>query len=80
MPKIEVHSTETLMGPLECSLAFGLLAAETRGSTQPRGIGVNDTVEEQRLEADHAARLQESANFQLSAGSRRRESERSGTH
>ena len=28
-------------------------------------IGVNDSAEEQRLQADHAARLQESANFQL---------------
>ena len=28
-------------------------------------IGVNDSAEERRLQADHAARLQESSNFQL---------------
>ena len=28
-------------------------------------FGVNDPAEEQRLQADHAARMQESANFQL---------------
>ena len=60
------------MAPLECSLALGMVAAEARGSTAARqaagtlpGNGVNDTAEKQRLQADHAARLQESANFQL---------------
>ena len=49
-----------------------MVAAETRGSTAARPaactlprIGVNDPADEQRLQADHAARLQESANFQL---------------
>ena len=57
---------------LKCSLAFGMVAAETRGSIAARQaagtlpcIGVNDPSEEQRLQADHAARLQESGNFQL---------------
>ena len=49
-----------------------MVAAETRGSIaalQAAGtllwIGVSDSAEEQRPQADHAARLQESANFQL---------------
>ena len=49
-----------------------MVAAEARGSIaalQAAGtlpwIGVNDSAEEQRLQADHAARPQESANFQL---------------
>ena len=49
-----------------------MVAAETRGSIAARQaagtlpwIGVNDPAAEQRLQADHAARLQESANFQL---------------
>ena len=52
-------------GFLECSLAVGMVAAETRGSiaalqaasTLP-WIGVNDSAEEQRLQAGHAVRLQ----------------------
>ena len=59
------------MQPLECSLALGMVA-EARGSIATRQaagtlpwIGVNDSAEEQRLQADHAVRLQESANFQL---------------
>ena len=46
------------------------MAAEARGSIAARQaagtlpwIGVKDSAEEQRLQADHAARLQESANF-----------------
>ena len=57
---------------LECRQALGLMAAETRGSITARQaagslpwIGVNDSAEVQRLQADHVARLQESANFQL---------------
>ena len=49
-----------------------MVAAEARGSIAARQVGgtlpwsgVNDSAEEQRLQADHAARLQESANFQL---------------
>ena len=67
--RIEVQSKET---PLECSLALEMVAAETRGSIAARQaagtlpwIGVNDSAEEQRLQKDHAARLQESVNFQL---------------
>ena len=59
-------------GPLECSLALGMVAAEARGSVAARQaagtlpwIGVNDFADEQRLQGDHAARLQEPANFQL---------------
>ena len=58
--------------PLQCSLALGMVAAETRGCIAARQaagtlpwIGVIDSAEEQRLQADHAAKLQESANFQL---------------
>ena len=57
--------------PLECSLALGMVAADTQGSIAARQaagtlpwIGVNDPAVQQRLQADHAARLQESANFQ----------------
>ena len=68
-----MQSKETSLAPsLECSLALGMLAAETRGSLAARQaagtlpwIGVNDSAEEQRVQADHAARLQESGNFQL---------------
>ena len=45
-------------GPLECSLALGMVAAETRGSIGARQaagtlpwIGLNDSAEEQRLQA-----------------------------
>ena len=48
-------------GPQE---ALGMVAAETRGSIAARqtagtlpSMGVNDPAEEQRLQADHAARL-----------------------
>ena len=58
-------------GPLECCLALGLVAAEVRGNILARQaagtltqIGVNDPAEVQRLQADCAARVQESANFQ----------------
>ena len=59
-------------GRARASLALGMVAAETRGSIAARQaagalpwIGVNDSAEEQRLQANHAASLQESANFQL---------------
>ena len=72
MPKDRGAEQGDVGGPLECSLALGMVAAEARGSIaapQAAGtllwIGVNDSAEEQRLQADHAARLQESANFQL---------------
>ena len=59
-------------GPLECSLALGMVAAETRRSIATRQaagtlpwFGVNDTAEEQRLQAGQTATLQASANFQL---------------
>ena len=56
----------------ECGLALGMVAAEARGSIAARQVagtlpwlGVTDSAEEQRLQADHAVRLQESANSQL---------------
>ena len=64
MPKDRGAEQGDVDGPLECSLALGLVAAETRGSMAARQaagtlpwIGVNDPAEEQRLQADHAARL-----------------------
>ena len=72
MPKNRGAEQGDVDGPLECSLASGMVAAETRGRIAARQaaggfpwIGVNDTSEQQRLRADHATRLQESANFQL---------------
>ena len=59
-------------GPLECSLALGMVEAETRGRVPAQQasrslpwIGAEDLSEAQRLQADHAVRLQETANFQL---------------
>ena len=72
MPKDRGTGQGDVDGPLECSLALGLVAAETRmcvATEQAVGslpwIGVTDDVELQRLRADHATRLQESANFQF---------------
>ena len=72
MPKDRGAEQGDVDGPLECSLAFGKVATETRGSTAARQaagslpwFGVDALAEEQRLRADHAARMQESANFQL---------------
>ena len=72
MPKDRGAEQGDVHGSLECSLALGMVAAEARGSIAARQaagtfpfVGVNDSAEEQRLQADHAARLQESANFQL---------------
>ena len=70
--RIVVQSKETLTGPWSAAWPSVWLAAETRGSIAARQagrtlpwIGVNDSAEEQRLQADHAARLQESAIFRL---------------
>ena len=60
------------MAPLECGLALGMVAAETRmpvaaqqaASNLPR-IGVEDSLEEQRLQTDHASKMQKVSNFQL---------------
>ena len=72
MPKDRGVEQGDVDGPLQSSLALGMVAAETRGSIVARQaggalpwIGVSDSAEEQRLQADHAAKLQESANFQL---------------
>ena len=72
MPKDRGAELGDVDGPLECSLALGMAAAETRrrvAARQAAGslpwIGVEDKLEEQRLQADHATRVQESANFQL---------------
>ena len=46
------------------SEARGIAAARQAAGTLP-WIGVKDSAEEQRLQADPTARLQESANFQL---------------
>ena len=65
-------------GPLECSLALGMMAAETRmcmAAEQAAGslpwIGATDDAELQQLRPDHATRLQESANFQLGGPEKR---------
>ena len=72
MPKDRGAEQGDVDDPLECSLALGMVAAEAPGSIAARQaagtlpwIGVNDSAQEQRLQADHAARLQESENFQL---------------
>ena len=69
-PKIVVQNKEASTAP--CSLALGPVAAETRGRVAARQasgsipwIGVEDPSEAQRLQADHAVRLQETANFRL---------------
>ena len=72
MPKERGAEQEDVDGPLACSLALGLVAAEARGrvvAQQASGslpwIGVDDPSDLQRLQAEHAVRLQETANFQL---------------
>ena len=72
MPKDRGAVQGNVDGPLECSLPLGMVAAEVRGNiaaSHAAGtflwIGENDSAEVQRLHADYAARLQESANFQL---------------
>ena len=56
----------------ECSLALKMVATETRvrvATQQAAGslpwIGVDDPLEEQRLQADHANKMQKLSNFQL---------------
>ena len=72
MPKDRGAEQGDVDGPLERSLALGMVAAKVRGNTAARQaagilpwIGVNDPIEVQRLQADYAARVQESAKFQL---------------
>ena len=68
LPKDRGAEQGDVDGLLECSLAEvearGSIAARQLAGTHP-WIGVNDYAEEQRLRVDHAARMQESANFQL---------------
>ena len=52
-------------GPLECSLALGMVAAETRMRVAARQaartlpwIGIDDPLEEQRLQAEHVSKMQ----------------------
>ena len=59
-------------GHLECSLALVMVAAETRSRVAAhhaagtlRWFGVDDPSEMQRLQTDHAERMQEISNFQL---------------
>ena len=72
MPKDRGAEQGDVDGPLECSLALGMVAAETRGrvaAQQASGslpwIGVDDPSGLQRLQADCAVRLQETTNFQF---------------
>ena len=51
-------------GPLECSLALGMVAAQQASSNLP-WIGVDDPSETQRLQAEHTAKMQRASNFQL---------------
>ena len=75
MPKDRGAEQGDVFGPLECSLALGMVAAETRGRVaayQATGnlpwIGVDDPADVHRLQADRAVRQQEAANFQLERG------------
>ena len=67
-----MQSKETLKAPWSAVRPLACWQQEARGSIAARQaagtlpwIGVNDPSEEQRLHADPAARLQDSANFQL---------------
>ena len=69
MPKDRGAEQGDVDGPLQCSLALGTVAAETRGrvaAQQASGslpwIGVEDPSEARRLQANHAVRF---ANFQF---------------
>ena len=71
MPKDRGAEQGDVDGPLECSLALGMAAAESRmrmAAEQAAGsrpwVCVADDAELQQLRADHATRLQESANIQ----------------
>ena len=59
-------------GPLECNLSLEMFAAETRDSLAARQaagllpwIGVSDSTDLHTLQADHAARTQQTANLQI---------------
>ena len=72
MPKDRGAEQGDVDGLLECSVTSGMVAAETPGRTAARQAsgslpwtGVDDASEEQRLQADHATRVQETVNFQL---------------
>ena len=72
MPKDRGAEHGDVDGPLERSFALGVVAAETRrrvAVVQAAGslpwIGVDDASETQRLQAEHAAKLQRVYNFQL---------------
>ena len=76
--RIEAQSKGDVDGPLACSLALGLVAAEARmciAARQAAGtlplIGATDDAELQQLRADHLTRLQESANFLLGGPEKR---------
>ena len=65
MPKDRGAEQGDVDGPLECSFALGMVAAETRmrvaaqqaACTLP-WVGVVDPLEEQRLQAGHASKMQ----------------------
>ena len=63
MPKDRGAEHGDVDGPVECSMVAGSTAARQAAGTL-LWIGVDDPTEEQRLRADHAARVQESVNFQ----------------
>ena len=72
MPKDRGAEQGDVNGPLECSPALGMVAAETRrrvAAQQASGslpwIIVDDPSELQRLQAEHTAKLQRVSNFQL---------------
>ena len=74
MPKDRGAEQGDVDGPLECSLALGMEAAETRervAAQQASGtllwIGVDGPSDVQRWQAEDAVKLQETANFQLGA-------------
>ena len=72
MPKDRGVEQGDVDGPLEYSLALGMVAAETRervavqhaSGSLPR-IGVDSHSDVKRLQTEHAVKLQETANFQL---------------
>ena len=70
MPKDRGAEQGDVDGPLECSLALGMVAAETRGrvaALQASGgfSCADDPSDIQRLQAEHADRVQRVSNFQL---------------
>ena len=72
MPKDRGAEQGDVDGPLKCSLALGMVAAETRGrvaALQASGglpwIGADDPSDVQRLQTEHAVRMHRLSNFQL---------------